>query len=84
MYRPNQDQNLDRHYDSPNIILLWKIVRHTSFVLIGMGIALFIANILGFHASAALFLITWLPVIFKALVLIGCFAFVMILVESFK
>lgn len=53
-------------------------------MLTGMGIALFLASVLGFHSNVSLFLVSYFPMLFKALITVGAFAFVMIFLESLK
>jgi hypothetical protein len=83
MSRQHVDSDLDRAY-SLQISLLGKIVRHTCFVLLGIGLALFSAYILGFDANASLFVMACFPVLFKTVILLGCTSFVLVLLESVK
>jgi hypothetical protein len=79
-----REPDSDRQYESSEVSLLWRVVRHTCFVLLGMGLALVVSSILGNHEGAALLLLMLFPSLLKALALIGCFGFFLILIESFK
>jgi hypothetical protein len=76
--------NSDRPNDGPYLTMLWRICRHTCFILLGMGLALSMASILGYQYNAARFLVYFWPMIIKTLFLLFGLAFVLIFIESLK
>lgn len=77
-----RNHNIEDPDEGPYRTLLWRICRHTCFILLGIGMALVMGSILGYQDNAWLFLVTFFPGMLKLLLLVGSFAFMLIFVES--
>jgi hypothetical protein len=84
MSQSRPGHNSDRPNDGPYLTLLWRLCRHTCFILFGIGLALSMGSILGYQYNAARFIFDFFPVIIKTLLLISCISFTLIFMESLK